>query len=77
MKMNMKPKTTLKVSLATLILAVFVAAAPSSLASDAGKNAKPSIVLVHGAFADGSGWRGVLPLLERDGFEAAATAKTR
>lgn len=28
--------------------------------------AKPSIVLVHGAFADGSSWQHVIPLLERE-----------
>jgi len=33
---------------------------------------KPSIVLVHGAFADGSSWRHVIPLLEREGFEVTA-----
>jgi hypothetical protein len=30
---------------------------------------KPTIVLVHGAFADASNWNGVVPLLEK------ATAK--
>jgi pimeloyl-ACP methyl ester carboxylesterase len=34
--------------------------------------AKPSIILVHGAFADGSGWRNVIPLLEKDGFTVTA-----
>ena len=33
---------------------------------------KPAIVLVHGAFADGSEWSHVIPLLERDGYEVAA-----
>jgi pimeloyl-ACP methyl ester carboxylesterase len=28
---------------------------------------KPTIVLVHGAFADGTGWQHVIPILERDG----------
>jgi len=27
-----------------------------------------SIVLVHGAFADGSGWKPVVDILERDGY---------
>lgn len=35
-------------------------------------DAKPSIVLVHGAFADGSGWRPVIRLLQDDGFEVVA-----
>lgn len=33
---------------------------------------KPSIVLVHGAFADGSGWHRVIPLLERKGYSVTA-----
>jgi len=30
-----------------------------------------SIVLVHGAFADGSGWQGVYEILKRDGFDVS------
>ena len=30
---------------------------------------QPSVVLVHGAWADGSGWRGVYDLLRQDGHE--------
>lgn len=33
---------------------------------------KPSIVLVHGAFADGSSWQRIIPLLERDGYSVTA-----
>jgi pimeloyl-ACP methyl ester carboxylesterase len=33
---------------------------------------RPSIVLVHGAYADGSAWRHVIPLLEREGFTVTA-----
>lgn len=35
-------------------------------------NKKPSIVLVHGAFADGSSWKKVIPILEKDGFTVTA-----
>ena len=31
-----------------------------------------TIILVHGAFADGSGWGDVIPLLEDDGYEVIA-----
>lgn len=31
-----------------------------------------TIILVHGAFADGSGWAEVIPLLEQDGYEVIA-----
>ncbi len=34
--------------------------------------AKPSMVLVHGAFADGSSWRNVIRILQRDGFFVTA-----
>lgn len=33
---------------------------------------KPTIVLVHGAFADGTGWQHVIPLLEQEGFRVIA-----
>ncbi len=33
---------------------------------------KPSIVLVHGAFADGSSWQKVIPLLEKNGYSVTA-----
>lgn len=36
--------------------------------------AKPTIVLVHGAFADASGWSGVVTRLERDGYPVIAPA---
>lgn len=35
-------------------------------------NAKPSIVLVHGAFVDGTSWQHVIPLLEQDGYTVTA-----
>ena len=36
------------------------------------QNTKTSIVLVHGAFADGSSWNKVIPLLEAEGFTVTA-----
>ena len=35
---------------------------------------KPTIVLVHGAFADSSSWYGVITILERDGYSVIAAA---
>jgi len=35
-------------------------------------NNKPSIVLVHGAFADGSSWAHVIPLLQKEGYNVTA-----
>lgn len=35
------------------------------------KQGKPTIVLVHGAFVDGSGWEGVYQILKRNGYRAS------
>ncbi|UXN67466.1 alpha/beta hydrolase (plasmid) [Phyllobacterium sp. A18/5-2] len=35
---------------------------------------KPTIVLVHGAFADASSWNGVIDILENDGYPVVAVA---
>ncbi|HEY6878585.1 MAG TPA: alpha/beta fold hydrolase [Polyangiales bacterium] len=45
--------------------------APASAAL-VSRSEKPSIVLVHGAFADGSGWNNVIPLLTRAGYTVTA-----
>ena len=50
-----------------LIFAAFV-----STAGTAAPPAKPTIVLVHGAFADALGWQRVIPILQRDGYRVAA-----
>lgn len=36
--------------------------------------AKPTIVLVHGGFADASGWNGVIERLQHDGYKTIAPA---
>jgi pimeloyl-ACP methyl ester carboxylesterase len=38
------------------------------------QHAKPTIVLVHGAFADSSSWNGVIAILEKDGYHIVAAA---
>src|SRR2546422_5987808 len=53
----------------TLIAALVVAGLAGSLAA---QSAKPTIVLVHGAFADGSSWSKVIPILQRDGYTVIA-----
>src|SRR6266700_2089787 len=45
--------------------------APCASAQTA-RAAKPTIVLVHGAFADGSSWQRVIPILQRDGYNVIA-----
>lgn len=53
----------------TAATALAVAAAPASAAQ---KQTKPTIVLVHGAFADASSWNGVIPLLQAQGYPVVA-----
>jgi pimeloyl-ACP methyl ester carboxylesterase len=53
--------------LATAASALALAAGASAAASPA--PATKNVVLVHGAFADGSGWIAVLKILEKDGFK--------
>ena len=38
------------------------------------QSTKPTIVLVHGAFADSSSWYGVIAILEKDGYPVIAAA---
>jgi len=38
------------------------------------QSVKPTIVLVHGAFADSSSWNGVVAILEKDGYPVVAAA---
>lgn len=60
------------------ILAVNILASVASVASVASEagaaEAKPTIVLVHGAFADSSSWNGVVSLLTGSGFTVVAAA---
>jgi pimeloyl-ACP methyl ester carboxylesterase len=66
----MKTKSILKLSIATLALGG-LAGAPGILASDAEQTPKPSVVLVHGGFVDGSGWQGVYKILKKDGYKVS------
>ena len=44
----------------------------SLIGSALAQSAKPTVVLVHGAWADGSSWAKVIPLLEKAGLNAVA-----
>ena len=57
-----------------LIVASFAGALPAQ--SSHPSAAKPTIVLVHGAFADGSSWQRVIPILQRDGYSVIAVHRT-
>ncbi|WP_213979765.1 alpha/beta hydrolase [Sphingomonas sp. dw_22] len=54
-------------------IAIAVAALFSSAPAVA-QSARPTIVLVHGAFADSSSWNGVIEILEKDGYAVVAAA---
>lgn len=43
-------------------------------ASAIAETAKPTVVLVHGAFADSSSWNGVTQILQKDGYNVVAAA---
>lgn len=57
--------------LARLTAPVF-AAATLSIAVPAAAETKPTVVLVHGAWADGSNWETVIPYLQRSGLKVVA-----
>ncbi|MET0271616.1 MAG: alpha/beta hydrolase [Phenylobacterium sp.] len=58
------------IKIAALAGAMSLAAATAGLAADA----KPTVVLVHGAFAESSSWNGVVAELTRDGYPVIAAA---
>jgi pimeloyl-ACP methyl ester carboxylesterase len=72
----------LRLLLATGILGLIaLAGAASAMSASANKTApaaeaasKPTIVLVHGAFSDASGWSGVIKRLQEDGYPVIAPA---
>ncbi|MFJ9822723.1 alpha/beta fold hydrolase [Streptomyces sp. NPDC101151] len=64
-------------SVAALSLAATTAGAAGATDATAGHRPsaqKPTVVLVHGAFADSSSWNGVIKRLERDGYPVVAPA---
>jgi pimeloyl-ACP methyl ester carboxylesterase len=50
-------------------VAKFLIACAALFGASAAEAAKPAIVLVHGAFANASGWNRVIAVLQRDGYE--------
>jgi pimeloyl-ACP methyl ester carboxylesterase len=55
-----------------LFVTTAVLAVLSGVPLRAQTSAKPTIVLVHGAFADALGWQRLIPILQRDGYEVLA-----
>jgi pimeloyl-ACP methyl ester carboxylesterase len=56
------------------LLVAFIALLAPAVAPSAQAASKPTIVLVHGAFADASGWNGEIARLERHGYHVVAPA---
>jgi len=61
---------TLRSTLGAAFL-LHIGAQPVAAQSDANAPAVRNVVLVHGAFADGSGWRGVYDILTRKGYRVS------
>lgn len=55
-----------------LVVGRLILGAVSSMAVAAAPPAKPTIVLVHGAFADALGFQKLIPILMRDGYQVTA-----
>jgi pimeloyl-ACP methyl ester carboxylesterase len=62
------------IAVVVALLAGALAASNSSAARAHDAGVKPTIVLVHGAFADASSWTGVITRLQRDGYKVVAPA---
>jgi len=64
---------TVQTSLRLLaIAAVFAVSITGASAAPVNDSTKPSVVIVHGAFADGSDWSEVIPLLQAQGVKVTA-----
>nr|WP_051813771.1 alpha/beta hydrolase [Kitasatospora sp. MBT63] len=59
---------------ATALTAALTAATPAGAADRHPDGPKPTVVLVHGAFADASGWNGVVERLQCAGYRVVAPA---
>ena len=59
---------------AVLLAGATTAQAAQSTAQSAQAQTKPTIVLLHGAYADGSSWSGVTSRLQHDGYDVVAPA---
>ncbi|MER7983855.1 alpha/beta hydrolase [Streptomyces sp. NPDC095817] len=59
---------------ASLLSLLTFSLAPSASAEQSSQHRKPTVVLVHGAFADASGWNGVVKRLLNDGYKVVAPA---
>jgi pimeloyl-ACP methyl ester carboxylesterase len=59
-------------TIAIAFLAISTVGAPALAQADTSKKPRPNIVLVHGAWADGSSWSGVISRLQDAGYNVTA-----
>jgi pimeloyl-ACP methyl ester carboxylesterase len=73
--MNLKTSLRRRIAIAAVAVAALVLTTTNTVAAPAKtRQAKPTVVLVHGAFADASTWSGVVDRLQRDGYPVIAPA---
>ena len=60
--------------LAAMLVLIGVLTPNAAAGSSARSGDEPTIVLVHGAFADASSWSGVVELLQKEGHDVIAPA---
>lgn len=65
-------KASITATLRNVAAAAAIAAAGTGFAQAATAAEQPSVVIVHGAFADGSDWAKVIPLLQAKGVKVTA-----
>ena len=69
-RIKLKFWRSLMLMTAITLVAVSIVNVPAL--AQGGKKALPNIVLVHGAWADGSSWSGVIQRLQKDGYNVTA-----
>lgn len=63
----------MRIAAIAMMLATSAGATPAAAQQTAARSSpKATIVLVHGAFADATGWQAVIPLLQREGYKVVA-----
>ncbi len=73
-RLILSPARTARTWLAVLAAALLIAAAIAPRGAAAAPAPKPTIVLVHGSYADASSWSAVTPALQKRGYRVIATA---
>ncbi|MFD0473250.1 alpha/beta fold hydrolase [Nonomuraea thailandensis] len=70
-----RPRTAAALLAAAALILAGVSPAPGAAAQDGrSRGARPTVVLVHGAWADASSWSGVVARLQADGYPVRAIA---